>query len=281
MKWLSPGEIIRRVNRSINGTRLWTGTEVEAAVCFPTSSGGVARLQELPFQIAVARACNTHFAQEYNALSKRVSCVGVLPMRSPQAAAQELRRAVTELGLKGFEIVPTGLPLALGDTFYDPLYAEAERLGVVLGIHGTRGMVREMGASGLTTFSEVHSYMFPAGILLQFTSMICQGVPVRFPNLKIAFLEIGATWLPYYLDRLDEHWEKRAEYEMPLLNKNRATWCEARKFTSVLSRASLNWFILSITSAQSTSFMPLISHIGTTSFQKIWKTAKSPGPLGR
>jgi predicted TIM-barrel fold metal-dependent hydrolase len=192
---------------------------VEAAVCFPTSSGGVARLQELPFQIAVARACNTHFAQEYNALSKRVSCVGVLPMRSPQAAAQELRRAVSELGLKGFEIVPTGLPLALGDTFYDPLYAEAERLGVVLGIHGTRGMVREMGASGLTTFSEVHSYMFPAGILLQFTSMICQGVPVRFPNLKIAFLEIGATWLPYYLDRLDEHWEKRAEYEMPLLKQ--------------------------------------------------------------
>src|SRR5262249_32296146 len=53
--------------------------------------------------------------------------------------------------------------------------------------------------------------------LLQFTSMICQGVPVRFPKLRLAFLEIGATWLPYYLDRLDEHWEKRAQYEMPLL----------------------------------------------------------------
>jgi predicted TIM-barrel fold metal-dependent hydrolase len=35
--------------------------------------------------------------------------------------------------------------------------------------------------------------------------------------LKLAFLEIGATWLPYYLDRLDEHWEKRGKYEMPLL----------------------------------------------------------------
>jgi predicted TIM-barrel fold metal-dependent hydrolase len=42
---------------------------------------------------------------------------------------------------------------------------------------------------------------------------------VRFPKLKLAFLEIGATWLPYYLDRLDEHWEKRAEVEMPLLKK--------------------------------------------------------------
>jgi uncharacterized protein len=35
----------------------------------------------------------------------------------------------------------------------------------------------------------------------------------------MAFLEIGATWLPYYLDRLDEHWEKRAQYEMPLLEE--------------------------------------------------------------
>jgi predicted TIM-barrel fold metal-dependent hydrolase len=49
--------------------------------------------------------------------------------------------------------------------------------------------------------------------------MICQGVPLRFPKLRFAFLEIGATWLPYYLDRLDEHWEKRAEVEMPLLKQ--------------------------------------------------------------
>ncbi|MGH7772121.1 MAG: amidohydrolase family protein [Candidatus Binatia bacterium] len=192
---------------------------METAICFPTGSGNLGKLQEVSYQLAVARACNTHFAKEYNALSDRVSCVGVLPMRSPQAAAQELRRAVTELGLRGFEILPTGLPLALGDTTYDPIYAEAERLGVVLGVHGTRNTSRELGATGLATFSEVHSYAFPAGVMLQFTSIVCQGLPVRFPKLKLAFLEIGATWLPYYLDRLDEHWEKRGKYEMPLLKK--------------------------------------------------------------
>jgi predicted TIM-barrel fold metal-dependent hydrolase len=56
-------------------------------------------------------------------------------------------------------------------------------------------------------------------MILQFTSILCQGVTVKFPKLRLAFLEIGATWLPYYLDRLDEHWEKRAEWEMPLLKK--------------------------------------------------------------
>jgi len=52
---------------------------------------------------------------------------------------------------------------------------------------------------------------------MQFTSILSQAVPIRFPRLRMAFLEIGASWLPYYLDRLDEHWEKRCEVDMPLL----------------------------------------------------------------
>ena len=210
---LSPREQIARWHE------LMDEHQIETAVCFPTGSGSIVRLQEVPFQIAVARACNDHFAAEYNALSDRVKCVGVLPMRSPQAAAEELERAVKERGIIGFEILPPGLPVALGDSFYDPVYAAAEKCGAVLGIHGTRSWSREFGAEGLNTFAEVHAYAFTAGILLQFTSMICQGVPVRFPKLRMAFLEIGATWLPYYLDRLDEHWEKRAQYEMPLLKE--------------------------------------------------------------
>jgi predicted TIM-barrel fold metal-dependent hydrolase len=65
----------------------------------------------------------------------------------------------------------------------------------------------------------MHTYAFPAGLLLQFTSVIFQGVPVKFPKLRIAFLEAGCTWLPYWLDRMDEHWELRGEVEAPLLTK--------------------------------------------------------------
>lgn len=49
--------------------------------------------------------------------------------------------------------------------------------------------------------------------------MIFQGVPERFPKLRLAFLEIGCTWLPYWLDRMDEHWEKRGEIETPHLKR--------------------------------------------------------------
>jgi uncharacterized protein len=79
----------------------------------------------------------------------------------------------------------------------------------VLGIHGTRSWSRELGAERLKTFAGSSHYTVAAAILLRFTSMICQGVPTRFPKLRFAFLETGATWLPYYLDGLDEHWRTR------------------------------------------------------------------------
>ncbi len=219
----TPGAVYRRGLSPAEQVDVWhrimDAEGIEQAVLFPTGSGGVHRIQERDFQLAVARACNDHFAKEYNARSDRLFCVGVLPLRHPKEAAEELRRAVTELGLVSFELLPTGLPHALGDPFYDPIYAEAERLNVALSVHGTRSWTHSVGGDILNTFSEVHAYTFPAGILLQFTSIICQGVPVRFPKLRLAFLEIGATWIPYYLDRLDEHWEKRRSHEIPLLDR--------------------------------------------------------------
>lgn len=192
---------------------------MEQAVLFPTGSGNMAKLRETEFCAAVCRASNTHFAKEYNALSDRVHCVGVLPAKWPQEATRELRRAVTALNLISFEVLSMGLPIALGDPIYDPFWEEAQRLDVPISIHGNRNHSHLVGADALRTFTEIHTYTFPVGMFLHFTSVIFQGVPVRFPKLRLAFLEIGATWLPYWLDRMDEHWEKRGEYECPHLKK--------------------------------------------------------------
>ena len=104
--------------------------DIERAICFPTGSGGVTKLQEPSFAVAVARATNNHFAREYNTQTDRLRVVGVLPLQDPLEAARELRRGFTELGLVSFEILSTGLRLPLGDSVYDPVYAEAERLEI-------------------------------------------------------------------------------------------------------------------------------------------------------
>jgi hypothetical protein len=197
--------------------RILEDHDIEHAVLFPTGSGNVEKLQEPAFAKSVSRAVNTHFASDYQ--TDRLHPVGVLPMRDPEASAREVEHASKELGLKGFEIVTDGLPFGLGDPFYDPVYEAAQDCGTTIAIHGTRHWAHEWGTDKLKTFAEVHAYGFPAGIMLNFTSVMCQGVPIRFPRLKMCFLEVGATWLPYFLDRLDEHWEKRGEEEMPHLKK--------------------------------------------------------------
>ncbi len=207
---------------------------IETAVLFPTRAAGISRLREVDFACAVARAYNTCVAREYAAVSPRLRPVGVLPVQDPPRAAEELRYAVEELGLISFEINAITPAPGLGSRFYDPLWAEAERLNVAMCIHGSRSPSPDIGADRLATFAEVHAYGFTVSILLQFTSVLCQGVPVRFPRLRLAFLENGATWLPYYLDRLDEHWEKRGEVEMPLLTKKpSAVFREAPIYVSI------------------------------------------------
>ncbi len=212
--------------------------EIEQAVLFSTGSGNVPKIAEPDFAVAMSHAVNAHFAADYGC--ERLHPMGELPLMQPEAAARELEHAVNDLGLKGFEVLTDGLPLALGDPFYDPIYEAAQECGATIAIHGSRHWAHEWGSTKLKTFAEVHAFGFPAGIMLNFTSVICQGVPVRFPNLKMCFLETGATWLPFYLDRLDEHWEKRGAEEMPHLDRSPSdTFRDSRIKVSIEGKETL------------------------------------------
>jgi predicted TIM-barrel fold metal-dependent hydrolase len=45
------------------------------------------------------------------------------------------------------------------------------------------------------------------------TSLVFDGAFDRHPTMRVAFLESGTGWLPYWLHRLDEHVEWMAETE--------------------------------------------------------------------
>ena len=44
------------------------------------------------------------------------------------------------------------------------------------------------------------------------------GILERYPKLKVAFLEAGAGWVPYWMERLDEHYEYMSP-AVPLMKK--------------------------------------------------------------
>ena len=94
----------------------------------------------------------------------------------------------------------------------DPLWAEAERLGVPICFHPApnnysdthfvnryphRARARTI-AGGLNN---------PVELMAAVASMTAGGVLERFPRLRVAFLEGNCSWLPWLLWRLDEYWE--------------------------------------------------------------------------
>ena len=52
-----------------------------------------------------------------------------------------------------------------------------------------------------------HMVAHPFGQMAVVMDMIAGGVCDRFPGLRVGFFESGLGWIPYWLDRLDEHFE--------------------------------------------------------------------------
>jgi len=53
----------------------------------------------------------------------------------------------------------------------------------------------------------LHVLSHPFEQMAACAGLVLTGVLERHPALRVVFLESGAGWLPYWLYRLDEHWE--------------------------------------------------------------------------
>jgi predicted TIM-barrel fold metal-dependent hydrolase len=102
-----------------------------------------------------------------------------------------------------------GLYRPYGDPAFDVLFKEAQSLGTMLAVHGAS--FKELGLDfpqsshsgvGRQGFRYGHPAQ-PITQMIQFTNMICEGVWERFPELKVAFLETGCSWAPYWIERID------------------------------------------------------------------------------
>ena len=191
---------------------------IERTVLFPTVGLSAGLIQDRDWAVTICRAYNSWLHGQYVQRSPRFLAAALLPVQDVDAAVQELRRAVTELGFPaGLLPAVTGLHKAYGDRDFWPLYAEAERLDVALTVHGGSG--QRLGLDHLPTFIETHTLDHPFALMIQLCSMVYHGVFEAFPRLRVAYLEAGCGWMPYMMDRMDEEFERRGKKWAPTLTK--------------------------------------------------------------
>jgi predicted TIM-barrel fold metal-dependent hydrolase len=92
----------------------------------------------------------------------------------------------------------------LSDPAYDDVYAAASEQQMSVCIHeGAETSLPQVGRGRVDTMFARHILCHPAEQMSAMLSMITDGVFDRFPELRVAYLECGCGWLPFWLDRLE------------------------------------------------------------------------------
>lgn len=195
---MDPGERLRRLDLE----------NIERAFLYPTLGVlWVAECEDEEITQAYLRAYNRWIVDFCSDSRGRLVPIAQISLGDPEAAEVELRRAAKD-GVRGVWTPPfTWTRKPLGHFDHHRVFAAAQELGLPVGIHPTfepkwaaPGRFGEMTSIRFTFLINVTA---PDAVRHAFTSLFQFGVFDLFPELRIVVLESGASWIGYWLDRMD------------------------------------------------------------------------------
>ena len=125
----------------------------------------------------------------------------------------------------------------------------------------------------INRFIGMHAISFVHFNMLHMTNWVLNGLPERFPKLKVIWIESGLAWVPFLMQRLDSEYLMRSS-EAPLLKRRPSEYMREMFFTTQPLETS-NLKLTEATSTRSTPRPSFSSHrtgrIGTST-----RRARSP-----
>lgn len=157
----------------------------------------------------VCRVLNEAAARMAAKSGGRVAAMATVPMNDPRAAAEELRRASSELGVVGVEIGTSVGTTQLDSAELDEFFAAAEDLGLPVMLHPYVSMITppDAGTQGFHLGNVIGN---PVETFVAACRLLVGGVFDRHPDLRVVLVHGGGA-LPYQLGRLQHAYEVREE----------------------------------------------------------------------
>jgi predicted TIM-barrel fold metal-dependent hydrolase len=156
--------------------------------------------------VPLAREANDLLAEAIARHPDRFGGFATLPTPAPEAAADELERAVTKLGFKGAAINGRTDGRFLDDSFFWPIFERTAHLGVPIYLHPAPPLarVREEYYSGLPPAAghwlSVAGWGWHVETGLHALRLVLAGVFDSFPRLQLIIGHMGEA-IPFMLDR--------------------------------------------------------------------------------
>lgn len=188
---------------------------IDVGVLFPDHLLLLATFPQREYAAAIARAYNAWLLDKWCGREQGLKGLLVAAPQDPPDAVREIEKYAGEEGIVGVYLPCAGLHTLYGHEKYDPVFAAAERLGLPILLHAVQTMNSAFPFNGLDQFETKfgrHALSHTMSLMVNMLRMVETGVPVRYPNLKIAFVEGGLSYMPHMMMRLDkEYVERRRE----------------------------------------------------------------------
>ena len=193
---------------------------VDIGILFPDHLLKLAVITQAEYAAALARAYNAWLLEKWCSQEKGLlGCVIACP-QNPEDAAREIRRYAKEPEIVGVYLPCAGLERLWGHRQYDPIYEAAQEADLPVLLHSVTVIhpVFPFNTQGFETEFGRHVCSHTFSMMANIVHMITTGVPVRYPDLRIAFTEVGISWVPFLMNRMDKEYLERRQ-EVPFLEE--------------------------------------------------------------
>ena len=186
----------------------------------------------------LARATNDAYGDIMEKHPDRFVALATLPMQDPQAAAEELERAVKDRGLRGAMVFSNAAGAPIDGERFMRVYEMAVKLDVPIFIHPTS----PLNTVGMEDYRLVPIMGFGVDTSLAILRLVFSGVLERLPGLKLVATHTGGVF-PYLRGRIEAAYraypETKARIPRPPSEYFKRIWLDTVCYDPDVLRSSL------------------------------------------
>jgi uncharacterized protein len=198
-------------------------------VVFPTPMLLLGMHPQDDIEAAVGRAYNRWLIERILPQDERIKGLLYLPFNTPRACIDIIKEFGEAKGVIGYTVCATRNKPVHHDA-YMPLYSLIEETGKPLAFHSGFHW-GDPSFMQLNRFISMHALSFVHYNLIHLTNWVINGLPERFPKLKVVWVESGLAWVPFIMQRLDHEFMMRV-CEAPMLKRPPSEYIREMYFTS-------------------------------------------------
>jgi predicted TIM-barrel fold metal-dependent hydrolase len=177
----------------------------------------------------IVRTYNDWMVELSKAAPSRLVGLAHIPLLDLEEAQRELQR-VAKLGLRGFHVDPFpdergGKPF--WDEAYEPFWSLVEESGLPISFHivGPRAAnVQAVFTNPTPGVKETFVAIAPISICEVVSTLVFTGILARHPKLKFVLVECGIGWIPYFVERMDQTFNKHRFWTKSILTEKPSTY---------------------------------------------------------